>query len=161
MAQDIGLIVVGCLVYRLRAVRPEYLILRRHAKAKVYPNLWGVPSGKLSLEDFRPDSKRDKKYPQEGPLERAVRREIFEEAGIEVGPLEMIGYFDFPHPSGVVVGGFRYAAPYMSGEVRLDPSDATQSAWITAPAAQKYSLLGELGEEIAKFDSSRNWYPAR
>lgn len=157
MAQEVASknlhrVVGACIIYRRRLRIPEYLILKRRDDAKVYPGLWTVPGGGMDRDDYEP-------LPQtspdgwENPLQLATRREITEEAGVEVGEFEFLNDFAFIRPDNVPVFGVRFAAPYVSGEVRLDPKDSTEYAWITADQVPEYELLGDIPAEIARLDA--------
>ncbi len=61
----------------------RYLILKRSESEKKFPSRWTVPGGKLSTEDYihLPKDTPDYWY---NVLERTLRRETKEEAGIEI-----------------------------------------------------------------------------
>ncbi len=64
----------------------KYLVLKRSANEKKFPNRWTVPGGKLTTEDYvhLPKDTPDYWY---NVLERTLRREVKEEAGIEIAKL--------------------------------------------------------------------------
>ena len=59
-------------------------------------------------------------------LEEAVRREIREEASIEVGELRYVASQTWPFPSNLMVG---FRAEYASGELRPDGEEVLASGW--------------------------------
>lgn len=59
-------------------------------------------------------------------LEEAARREIREEAGVEVGELEYFGSQTWPFPSGMMIG---YVAEWVGGELRPDGEEVVESGW--------------------------------
>ena len=59
-------------------------------------------------------------------LEDAVRREIREEAAIEVSDLRYFGSQTWPFPSNIMIG---FRAKYASGELKPDGGEVTASGW--------------------------------
>ena len=59
-------------------------------------------------------------------LEEAVRREIREEASIEVGELRYVASQTWPFPSNIMIG---FRAEYASGELRADGDEVIESGW--------------------------------
>jgi NAD+ diphosphatase len=62
-------------------------------------------------------------------LEECVRREIREEAGVEVGNIRYVGSQAWPFPSQLMVG---FIADYAGGEPRADGVEVAETAWFTA-----------------------------
>lgn len=143
-------IVGACIVWRRIHRIPKYLILKRRVDIRIYPGLWTVPSGGMELADYVTLPQTNGGW--ENPLQRAVRREVREEAGIEVGELTFLNDFAFIRPDGVPVFGVRFAAPYVSGEVKLDPDEMTEYAWIAEYEMAEYALLGNIAAEIRALD---------
>lgn len=140
-------VVGNCIIYREDKDGFKFLALKRHPNAKVYPGLWCVPGGGMDRTDYEhlPKTSPDG---WESPVEIATRREILEESGLTVGELEYLSHFTFIRPDDIPVVGFRFAAPYLSGEVVLDPTDATEHVWITAEKAASYDFLGTIAQDI-------------
>jgi NAD+ diphosphatase len=59
-------------------------------------------------------------------LEEAVRREIFEEAGVKVGAVRYIGSQPWPFPSSLMIGCIGEA---VSGEITIDPEEIEIARW--------------------------------
>lgn len=59
-------------------------------------------------------------------LEDAVRREIREEASIEVKGIRYFGSQTWPYPSNMMIG---FRAEYASGELRPDGEEVIESGW--------------------------------
>ena len=138
-------VVVACIIHNRThaADEPRFLLLKRHPEHKVYPGLWGVPSGGIELSDFAD--------PHADPLETAARRETREESGLEVGILSYLSAFRFVRPDGIPVIGMRFYAPYLGGSVVLDTKqDATEFVWSTAAEAKRRPLLPDLADELAE-----------
>ena len=152
MAQEVAnknlhRIVGSCMIYDQEV---RFLALKRRPDLKVYPGLWTVPAGGMDRDDYAllPQTSPDG---WENPLEIAMRREIKEEAGVEVGALEPLGHFTFIRPDNIPVFGMRFAAPYLSGEVTIDPEDSTEFAWVSVEEVGNYDFLGRIAEEIREF----------
>ena len=152
MAQDVETTnlhrVVGtCLIW---SAGNHFLILKRRPDLEVYPGLWTVPGGGMDRADYEalPKTSPDG---WESPLEIALRREIHEETGTEVGSFEYLGQFSFIRPDNIPVFGTRFAARYVSGKVTVDPEDSTEYKWITAAEVGDYEFLGRIADEIREF----------
>ena len=61
-------------------------------------------------------------------LEGCVKREIYEEVGMEVTDIEYIGSQPWPFPHQLMVG---YIARYLRGEVRVDQLELDDARWFT------------------------------
>jgi len=59
-------------------------------------------------------------------LEEAVRREILEEANIEVKDVRYVSSQTWPFPSNIMIG---FRAEYASGELRPDGEEVIESGW--------------------------------
>jgi 8-oxo-dGTP pyrophosphatase MutT (NUDIX family) len=139
-----------CLIYN---DAEEFLIMKRALNLKVYPGKWTVPGGGLETDDYVNDS-HDSPDTWEGVVEKALRREINEEVGVSVGEFSWRGSAAFVRPDGIPVVMLRFAAPYRGGDVVLDPSDATEYAWVSAEDAPAYDFLGNILGEIQDFSKT-------
>lgn len=146
--KDLHRVVMTCLIYNDKG---RYFIMKRSPNLKVYPGKWTIPGGGLETDDYINE-------PQTSPdtwdrvVSYALRREVMEESGIVVGELEYHGSAAFIRPDGIPVVILRFAGPYKSGEVKLDPEDSTEYAWVTAKEAESYDLLGNIPAEIKMMD---------
>ena len=61
----------------------KYLITRRSANKKRFPGMWTVPGGKMETNDYL-QLPKDTEHYWYNVLERTLRREVKEEAGIEL-----------------------------------------------------------------------------
>lgn len=150
--RDRHLVVGSCLIYKpLGQDNFQYYIAKRSPKRRQYPNLWEVVGGAMDRADYEGLTKTSKDA-WENPVEIALRREIMDETALAVGSFEYLGHFAFIRVDDVPVLGMRFAAPYVSGEVVLNPDEATEYAWITAVEVSAYNFLGSIADEIHKFD---------
>jgi 8-oxo-dGTP pyrophosphatase MutT (NUDIX family) len=148
--QEMHRIVTTVIIYRKRGDDFEFLITKRSPHKKAWPNLWTVPGGGLETDDYT------KKAPTTGDvwyeaLDATVRREIREEAGLEIGHPRLLVDMTFIRPDNVPVLVLSYYAPYVSGEVKLD-EDAVDSAWVTLEEAKDYELIDGIWSEIQMAD---------
>ena len=60
-------------------------------------------------------------------IEAAVRRETFEEAGIEVGHVDYLSSQPWPFPSSLMLGCVGEA---LTREIRLDPTELEDARWV-------------------------------
>lgn len=82
-------------------------------------------------------------------LEHAVRREVMEEVGLEVGDVEFRGSQPWPFPHQVMIG---FGARYLSGEIAIDGQEIVEAAWFTPDATPNFptggmSIAGRLIDE--------------
>ncbi|WP_424938934.1 NAD(+) diphosphatase [Aliiroseovarius sp. S253] len=61
-------------------------------------------------------------------IEAATRREVFEEAGVRVGPVGYLASQPWPYPSSLMVGTWGQAT---STEIKIDPAELADATWIT------------------------------
>lgn len=150
--RDLHRVVGPCIVYRIDPDAIRYLILKRHPNLKVYPNLWTVPGGGMDRDDYLslPKTSPDG---WENPIEISVRREVMQEGNVEVGEITYLNNFTFIRGDDIAVFGLRFYAPYVSGEARFDPEDATEVKWITAAETPNYEFLGNIPAEIDRVEA--------
>ena len=78
-----------------------------------------------------------------------VRKEVREEAGIEIEKPDYVTDLVFVRPDGYPVVTLSFWAKYKSGEVKLN-HEMTDFAWVTAEEAKNYDLIDGIDEEIAE-----------
>ena len=61
-------------------------------------------------------------------VEAAVRRETFEEAGIEVGTVEYLSSQPWPFPASLMIGCRGYAT---TTDITIDPNEIEDAVWVT------------------------------
>lgn len=92
-------------------------------------------------------------------MEAAVRREVFEEAGIEVGPVSYLASQPWPYPSSLMLGCHGLA---LNHEITIDPVEIEAAMWVTreevldARGGQNKGLLPAREGAIAHF-LLENW----
>lgn len=128
----------------------KYLLLRRSFSKKTFPGKWTVPGGKLVVDDYFNFPKTTSKH-WYFAIDRALRREIKEETGLEVGDLKYLCDMVFIHPDNIPGVILSFYCNYKSGEVKLD-QDNIDYAWVTWEEAKNYDLVEGLLEEIEMVD---------
>lgn len=127
----------------------RYLIAKRAAHEKAFPNLWTVPGGKLVTHEYRARPRSVAGYEGwYGLLDWLVRKEVREEVGLEIGPLGYVTDVVFFRPDGYPVVTLSFWAPYASGDVRLS-KDLTAHAWVSLEEARGYELISGIGMSFA------------
>lgn len=126
----------------------KFLITKRSSNEKAFPNRWTVPGGKLVLTEYQNLPRRTDKHPQwYNVIDFVLKKEVREEAGIEIEKPRYLTDLVFVRPDGYPVATLSYWANYKSGEVKLN-HEMTDYAWVTAEEAKQYDLIEGIAEEI-------------
>ena len=96
-------------------------------------------------------------------IEAAVRREVFEEAGVRVGPVRYLASQPWPFPASLMIGCHGVA---LTDEIDIDPVEIEDARWVTreevaaAMAGELSWLMPARRGAIAQF-LLRNWLADR
>ena len=96
-------------------------------------------------------------------IEAAVRREVFEEAGVRVGAVRYLASQPWPFPASLMIGCHGVA---LSDEIEIDPVEIEDAKWVTredvaaAMAGELPGLMPARRGAIAQF-LLRNWLADR
>lgn len=129
----------------------KYLILKRSGKEVAYPGFWTVPGGKLVRHEYEKlpvTPETDGWYDVVG---HTLRREIKEEAGLEVKDITYLTDMTFVRPDNIPVLVLSYWCRYKAHEVTLG-KDMTDYAWITPEEGKNYKIIPGILEEIIAVD---------
>ncbi len=130
------------------------LILKRDMREKVHPGKYAVPGGKLEWKDIdpkKPTRLNGDVLDFQDAVERLLKREAMEEAGIEIGDeLVYINSVAFIRPDEVPVVLIKFAAKYRSGEVKPEKGGFTDYAWVNEGEVARYDCIEGIGEEVAQ-----------
>lgn len=142
MDKELHRIASTCIIYKGN----KYLLLQRSFEKKAFPGKWTVPGGGLSIDDYinTPKTTSEHWY---FSVENSLRREVKEEAGIEVRDLKYLCDMTFIRSDNIPVVILSFYAPYKSGEVVLD-KDSINYTWATYEEAKKYDMVEGLINEI-------------
>ena len=145
--------VANVIVYRESDGR--CLLLKRDAREKAHPGKWATPGGKLKWNDFdikNPTRMNGDVIDFEDVIEGLLKRETFEEAGIEIhdDAFVYINSNFFVRPDGIPVVLVKLATKYKNGTVRLEEGSFTDSAWVNDKEIQEYDCILGIKEEVAR-----------
>jgi NAD+ diphosphatase len=91
-------------------------------------------------------------------LESAVRREVDEEVGIEIGDVTYLGNQPWPFPASLMVGFFATA---LTTEIRVDDDEISEARWFTRAQIRAEAEAGSLllpGEVSISRTLIETWY---
>lgn len=146
--KELHRIAITCIIYNDAG---KYLLTKRSPNKKVHPNKWTVPGGGLNTDDYSSTPQTHGNAGWYGAVEKALRREVQEEANVEIGKPHYLLDLTFIRPDGIPVLVLSYYAPYVSGEVKLD-ADAVDYRWVTLAEAKELDLISGIYEEIEMVD---------
>jgi 8-oxo-dGTP pyrophosphatase MutT (NUDIX family) len=124
----------------------KFLVMQRSANEKKFPSRWTVPGGKLTTDDYVNEPKDTPDY-WYNVLERALRREVKEEAGIAITNIRYVTSLadarEDDDPSLVI----SCLADHAKGEVKPDES-MQDFRWVTLTEAKGVDLIEGIYEEL-------------
>lgn len=132
----------------------KYLITKRVATKRRFPNMWTVPGGKLESKDYLALPK-DTEFYWYNVLERTLKREVQEEVGLEIENVEYVTSLATVHADGAPSLVISCSADNVSGEVTLQKEESDDFAWVTVAEAKKYDLLDGILDELVMVDNKR------
>lgn len=126
----------------------KFLIVKRASHEKAFPNKWSVPGGKLVLHEYQHLPKTGALAPQwYNVVDWVLRKEVREEAGLEIEKPKYLCDLVFIRPDGFPVVTLSYWALHKDGEVKLDRSH-TDYAWVSLEEAKGYDLIEGIWDEL-------------
>ena len=93
----------------VRVEKEGKILLAQHVQR--IPDLWTCLAGYVELGES---------------LEDCVRREVKEEAGLEVGDVRYVGSQHWPYPNQMMIG---FRAQWKAGELKLQPEELSAARW--------------------------------
>jgi 8-oxo-dGTP pyrophosphatase MutT (NUDIX family) len=132
----------------------KYLITRRSPSKKRFPSMWVVPGGRLEVSDYS-SLPKDTEHYWYNVLERALRREILEEVGIEIEHIAYITSLARVHEDGAPSLVISCVADYVSGEVKLQEDETDKAEWVTLEQAKEYDLIEGIYDELVMAENYR------
>ena len=125
----------------------KYLITKRSASKKRFPNMWTVPGGKLETDDYI-NLPKDTTYYWYNILEKVLRREVKEEVGLDITNIEYVTSLATVHGDGNPSLVISCVADWESGEVTLKEDETDEHAWVTLEEAKNYDLIDGIYDEL-------------
>ena len=137
----------------------KFLIAKRAAHEKAFPNKWTVPGGKLVRTEYETLPKQPyiagRKVGDDPQWYRIVewvlRKEVREEVNVEITSPRYLTDLAFIRPDGYPVVTLSYWAWYASGDAKPG-KDLTEVAWVTAEDAKRCDLIEGIADEIVDVD---------
>ena len=133
----------------------KYLITRRCAKKRKWPLMWTVPGGHLEADDYMPFPK-DTVNAWYNILERAVKREVREETGIEIKNIDyltsIVAQYGENPPSSLIIS---LIADYDFGTISLQEEESDSFEWVSLEEAKKFDLIDGIYDELVMAENKR------
>lgn len=130
------------------------LLLKRSEREAVHPGKWCVPGGKLEWADLdltKPTRRNGEVLDFENAVEDLLAREAHEEAGVVVSrDLKYVNSVAYVRPDGIPTLLIKFAAAYVSGEVKLEAGSFVDYAWVNAEEISSRDCILGVPEEVAK-----------
>jgi len=133
----------------------KYLITKRSATKKRFPNKWTVPGGKLESKDYLelPKDTEDYWY---NVLERTLAREVREEVGLEIENVAYLTSLATVHADGSPSLVISCIADYKDGQITLQAEESDRFAWVSLEEAKGYDLIDGIYDELAMANMKLN-----
>jgi|ERR1043166_6200416 8-oxo-dGTP diphosphatase len=96
----------------------EVLIAKRTDERHLYPGKWECGGGQVQYGEG---------------FEHAIRRQIFEEFGLDVEPCELLETYEIHVPGQRVIPGLRFLCLAGCGRIRLNKREFTRYQWVQFP----------------------------
>lgn len=130
----------------------KFLIIKRSANKRRFPNKWTVPGGKLETKDYL-DLPKDTEFYWYNILEKVLRREVMEEVGLEIKNIEYVTSLATVHADSNPSLVISCVADYESGEISLQLEETDDFAWVSLEESKKYDLLDGIYDELVMVDN--------
>lgn len=129
----------------------RYLILKRSEREVAYPGYWTVPGGKLVRHEYESLPRTPDTDDWYGIVSLTLKKEIREEAGIEVEDIRYLTDMTFIRPDNIPALVLSYWCRYKAGEVALG-KDLVEHAWVTPEEGKSYKIIPGILDEIISVD---------
>jgi 8-oxo-dGTP diphosphatase len=132
----------------------KYLMTRRSLDKKRFPGMWTVPGGHLETRDYMAYEKDTEHY-WYNVLEKALKREVMEESGLEITNVEYVTSLASVHSDGNPSIVISCMADYVSGDIRLQEGETDRAEWVSLEEAKNYQLIDGIYDELVMAEAKR------
>lgn len=132
----------------------KYLITRRSITKKRMPGKWTVPGGHLETIDYN-NFPKDIENGWYNVLERALKREVKEEVGLDINNIEYLTSLVAIYGDSPPVLIISCTTNYISGKVKLQEGETDKYAWVSLKEAKKYDLIDGIYDELVMIEKKR------
>ncbi len=150
--KNLYVVVVTCaILHKNSDGKIEGLILKRSMDEKEGPGLWTIAGGKVERIDWGvPIRTKGGKHVYCSVLERAMRREIFEETGLDLKKVSLFRASNlvFIRTDGTPTIVFRFYAWCKDKSAVQIKDESTDYAWITEAELDNYTFIQNVGEDL-------------
>ncbi len=129
----------------------KYLLTRRALNKKRWPGLWTVPGGRFEKSDYEGEPK-DSVNAWYNVLERAARREVKEEVGLEVSDLSYLTSIVAEYPDGRHSLILSMVGKYKSGDLLLQKEELEEARWCTSAETKELQMIDGIYDELVMAD---------
>lgn len=136
----------------------KFLIIKRSPDKKRFPNRWTVPGGRLETSDYTNEPKDTDEY-WYNVLEKTLAREVHEETNLEIGNVRYVTSLATIHHDGAPSLVISCLADYKNGQIKLQPEECVEHAWVNIEEAKNYDLIDGIYDELVMADSVRQGKP--
>lgn len=128
----------------------KFLITKRAEWEKAFPGRWTVPGGKLEVLDY---VLREKDTPHHwyNIFEDLLKREVMEEAGLEIENIDYVTSMVYIRPDKVPCLIVSLFANSKTEKVNLCNA-LTEYAWVSLDEARNYDLIEGIYDELVILD---------
>ena len=149
LGKELFEVVITAIVFK----EGKYLILQRSRHEKKFPLWWTVPGGKLNTEDYVHRPKDTPKY-WYNVLEKTLRREVKEEAGIKIKNIYYVTSLADARPDRDPSLVISCMADYAGGKIKLEKG-MIDHRWVTVKKVKNIKLIDGIYEELIMADNLR------
>ena len=131
----------------------RFLITRRNLSKKAFPGKWTVPGGRLEMIDYI-DSPKDTSSHWYNIVEKVLRREVKEEAGLEIKNIKYLASMTFMRGEDPALIISFYCDHHHGDVVLCDES--IDHKWVNLEESREYDLIEGIYEEFEMLDRILN-----
>jgi 8-oxo-dGTP diphosphatase len=128
----------------------KFLIMQRSPREEKFPSRWTVPGGKLHTADYI-HFEKDTPHYWYNVLERTLKREVKEEAGIDIANIRYVTSLASADPGKAPLLVISCLADHVGGEVAFG-DEMVDARWVLLEEARSHDLIEGIFEELRMAD---------